>query len=361
MKKALILLSAVLLIAALAIPALAEFPLEDLTLPEGGLHFGFNGDAKDDSGAVVGELVGDPTFVEGRDGTANGAVYLDDNEQYIFLGKNVDAESYTAIFWAKVEDNTEHVFLCSSMLGSIRIIHDGGVYVGSTINGVVDNVSGYAAPRDEWVNLAFVYNGETETMDIYANGEFQDTLTGALPLPLTLLGNEASEQKGWQSYPFLTLDDAWFYGRAFTEDEVKAFYTETGGTASASSGAASGASSTPTLLWDFNEDELMGDSMGANSNNAVTFWGEKDDAGNDYFVFVAGGNDPYISVDLEAEDVSDVVWCKARVKNSGPATAIELFGHTDGRGLTGSECTHINLSTDGEWHTYIIYIPDENV
>ncbi|MBQ4350208.1 MAG: hypothetical protein II768_03040, partial [Clostridia bacterium] len=119
MKKALILLSAVLLIAALAIPALAEFPLEDLTLPEGGLHFGFNGDAKDDSGAVVGELVGDPTFVEGRDGTANGAVYLDDNEQYIFLGKNVDAESYTAIFWAKVEDNTEHVFLCSSMLGSI--------------------------------------------------------------------------------------------------------------------------------------------------------------------------------------------------------------------------------------------------
>ncbi|MBQ2546119.1 MAG: hypothetical protein II557_07510, partial [Clostridia bacterium] len=129
------------------------------------------------------------------------------------------------------------------------------------------------------------------------------------------------------------------------------------------SGAAAGAASgdAPTLLWDFNEDEAMSEDMGANSNNAVSFWGEKDDAGNDYYVFVAGGNDPYVSVDLDAEDVSDVVWCKARVKNPGPATAIELFGHTDGRGLNGSECTHINVASDNEWHTYIIYIPDENV
>ena len=356
MKKVLILLSAVLLIALMAIPAMAEFDLEDFTIPDTGVHFGFNGDAKDEFGNVTGELVGDPTFVEGRDGTANGAIYLDDNEQYVLIGKYVDADSYTAIFWCKVEDNTEHVFLCSSMLGSIRIIHDDATHVGSTINGVADNISDYAAPREEWVMMAFVY--ADENMDIYANGEYVASLGGALPLPFTLIGNEATEQKGWQSYPFLAIDDAWFYGRAFTADEVKNMYAETGGTASA---PAAGGSSEPSLLWDFNEDELMSENMGANSNNAVSFWGEKDDAGNDYYLFVAGGNDPYVSVDLEAEDVSDVVWCKARVRNSGPATAIELFGHTDGRGLTGSECTHINLSTDGQWHTYIIYIPDENV
>ena len=222
MKKALILLSAILLIAVMAIPAFAEFDLEDFTLPESGVHFGFNGDAKADGDILTGELVGDPTFVEGRDGTANGAVYFDDNEQYIFLGKYVDAESYTASFWCKVEDNTEHVFLCSSILGSIRIIHDGGVVVGNTINGVVDNKSDYAAPRDEWVNMTFVY--ANEVMDIYANGELVGSLNGALPLPFTLLGNEATEQKGWQSYPFLTLDDAWFFPRAFTADEVKALY-----------------------------------------------------------------------------------------------------------------------------------------
>ncbi|MCR5681628.1 MAG: hypothetical protein K6G29_04175, partial [Clostridiales bacterium] len=125
--------------------------------------------------------------------------------------------------------------------------------------------------------------------------------------------------------------------------------------------AAASKGEAPTILWDFNEDEVMSEDMGANSNNGVSFWGEKDDAGNDYYVFVAGGNDPYVSVDLDAEDVSDIVWCKARVKNPGPATAIELFGHTNNRGLNGSECTHINVASDNEWHTYIIYIPDENV
>ena len=364
MKKALILLSAVLLAAAMAIPSLAEFPLEDFTIPDAGVHFAFNGDAKDEGGALTGELVGDPTFVEGRDGTANGAVYLDDNEQYILLGKNVDAESYTASFWAKVEDNTEHVFLCSSMLGSIRIIHDGGVVVGNTINGVVDNLSEYAAPRDEWVNLTFVY--ANETMDIYSNGELVGSLSGALPLPFTLLGNEASEQKGWQSFPFLTLDDAYFFGRAFSADEVMDLYNQTkDGAAYTASGAAAapatGTGSAPSLLWDFNSDETISADMGANSNNAVSFWGEKDDAGNDYYVFVAGGGDPYVSVDLSAEDVSDVLWAKARVKNPGPAQAIELFGHTNGRGLTGSECTHINVAQDNEWHTYLVYIPDENI
>ena len=359
MKKALILLSAILLIAVMAIPAFAEFDLEDFTLPESGVHFGFNGDAKADGDILTGELVGDPTFVEGRDGTANGAVYLDDNEQYIFLGKYVDAENYTANFWCKVEDNTEHVFLCSSILGSIRIIHDGGVVVGNTINGVVDNKSDYAAPRNEWVMMTFVYTGADEKMDIYANGELVGSLSGALPLPFTLLGNEATEQKGWQSYPFLTLDDAWFYPRAFTADEVKATYAETGGTASASGSAGA---VEPTILWDFNEDEAISANMGANSGmGGMSCWGEKDDAGNDYYVFVASSNDPNVSVDIPADDVSDVLWAKARVKNSGPATAIELFGHTNGRGLTGSECTHIDVATDGQWHTYIIYIPDENV
>ncbi|MBR4896494.1 MAG: hypothetical protein IKZ41_08695, partial [Clostridia bacterium] len=246
MKKVFLLLSAVLLIALLAIPAFAEFDLEDFTIPDTGVHFAFNGDAKDEFGNVTGELVGEPTFVEGRDGTANGAVYLDDDTQYIFIGKYVDADSYTAIFWCKVEENTEHVFLCSSILGSIRIIHDDATHVGSTINGVVDNISDYAAPRDEWVMLAFVY--ANENMDIYANGEYQTSLAGALPLPFTLIGNEAAEQKGWQKYPFLTLDDAWFYGRAFTADEVKTMYLETGGTASASSGSL-----TEILAYDYKE------------------------------------------------------------------------------------------------------------
>ncbi len=291
MKKALFLLSAVLLIAVMAIPVLAEFDLEDFTIPDTGVHFGFNGDAKDEFGNVTGELVGEPTFVEGRDGTANGAVYLDDDTQYILVGKYVDAESYTAIFWCKVEDNNEHVFLCSSMLGSIRIIHDDGVHVGSTINGVVDNISDYEAPRDEWVMLAFVY--ADENMDIYANGEYATSLSGALPLPFTLIGNEAAEQKGWQKYPFLTLDDAWFYGRAFSADEVKAMYTETGGTAAASSGGDinDGAVEVRGEYRFYEEQpEIKGECLVDVNSDMDEISGYRGEIGTDLFNLSSGGN-----------------------------------------------------------------------
>ena len=118
----------------------------------------------------------------------------------------------------------------------------------------------------------------------------------------------------------------------------------------------------PAILWDFNADGAMDANMGANSGaNTLSWTADKDDAGNEYYTFTASGADPYVSVDLSAPDVSDVVWAKARVKNAGPATALELFGHTNDRGLTGSECTHIDVGTDGEWHTYIVYIPDANV
>ena len=222
MKKVLYFLSAVLLVAVLAIPCLAEFPLEDFRIPDTGVHFAFNGDAKDEFGNVTGKLVGSPTFVKGRDGKANGAIYLASDKQYVFIGKVVDAESYTASFWCKVAENKDHVFLCSSEIGSIRIIQDGGEKVGITINGVADSLSVYTAPRDEWVNLTFVY--ANEAMDIYADGELVGNLKGALPLPFTLIGNDAEEQMGWQSEPYLTIDDAWFFGRAFSADEVKALY-----------------------------------------------------------------------------------------------------------------------------------------
>ena len=110
----------------------------------------------------------------------------------------------------------------------------------------------------------------------------------------------------------------------------------------------------PNLLWDFGEgsdiEEFMG---GANSLE----WA----AEGDYHVFTTGGGDPYVPMNTPVDDVSQIVWAKARVKNPGPAQAIELFGATNGRGLAGPECTHIDLQQDNEWHTYIIYIPTENV
>jgi 3-oxoacyl-[acyl-carrier protein] reductase len=110
----------------------------------------------------------------------------------------------------------------------------------------------------------------------------------------------------------------------------------------------------PNLLWDFGEGSDIEDFM--DSANSLEWAAE-----GDYHVFTTAGGDPYVSMRTPVDDVSQIVWAKARVKNPGPAQAIELFGATNGRGLAGPECTHIDIQQDNEWHTYIIYIPTENV
>ncbi len=114
----------------------------------------------------------------------------------------------------------------------------------------------------------------------------------------------------------------------------------------------------PTLLWDFGEDSDIEDSMGGKSAaNTLDFYAE-----GDYEVFIASGNDPYVSIDTPMDSVDQVLWCKVCVKNESPATAIELFAHTNGRDLTGSECTHIDIEPNmTEFKTFTCYIPTANV
>jgi len=114
----------------------------------------------------------------------------------------------------------------------------------------------------------------------------------------------------------------------------------------------------PTLLWEFGEGTGIEDNMGGKSGaNTLTY-----EAESFYHIFTATGGDPSVSVDFSADDVSQVFWVKARVLNKSYATAIELFGATDGRSLAGPECTHINiLPNSEEWQTVITYIPTSNV
>ena len=117
----------------------------------------------------------------------------------------------------------------------------------------------------------------------------------------------------------------------------------------------------PSILWDFNSKNTMNACMGRYSNHNVSWKGEKDAAGNEYYTFTATGGDPYVSIDLSSANASDVAWAKVRARNLSGADAIELFGHTGGKGLTGPECTHVDLEKDSAWHTYIINVPQENV
>ncbi len=127
------------------------------------------------------------------------------------------------------------------------------------------------------------------------------------------------------------------------------------------SGRTSSVLSIPNLLWDFGSDNAMSGKMGSNAKNDVRWEGQKDADDNDFYVFTAEGVDPFVSIDLEAADASDVAWAKIRVKNLCGANAVELYGHTGGRSLSGPECVHIDLKKDSEWHTYVVNIPAENV
>ncbi|MDD4773550.1 MAG: hypothetical protein PHZ09_08075 [Eubacteriales bacterium] len=119
-----------------------------------------------------------------------------------------------------------------------------------------------------------------------------------------------------------------------------------------------GVNAAPTLLWDFGEGTDIEDNMGGKSAaNVLTY-----EAESFYHIFTAQGNDPYVSVDYSMDDVSQVFWVKARVLNKSYATAIELFGATNGRGLAGPECTHIDiLPNHDEWQTVIVNIPESNI
>ncbi|MBO7404643.1 MAG: hypothetical protein J6V24_06745 [Clostridia bacterium] len=206
-----------------AIPVSAALPTEVFDIPDGGLWFPFDGNAEEASGALTGKLRGNPGFVEGRDGTADGAIYFETEDQAVALQIDDIWGNWTASFWVKAYGAPYHAFLCSSMSGSLRVIQDNG-RVGATINGVVDNSVPYNIPLDTWTMLTFAYDDDVECTSVYINGEFFDAMFGLQPLGLTLLGNDAPEQKGWQSAPNYVLDDAWFFGRLLTDTEIRSLY-----------------------------------------------------------------------------------------------------------------------------------------
>ena len=126
--------------------------------------------------------------------------------------------------------------------------------------------------------------------------------------------------------------------------------------------ATEDATNAPTLLWDFNSDNAMNASMGKYRKNLVTYVGEKDSDGNDFYTFTATGGDPFVSVDTPVDSVDNIQWVKVRARNLSGAKALEFYSCTDGNNnVRGASCTQIALRQDTAWHEYLINIPAENV
>ena len=227
MKKlfdsALFVLLALPLLFLAALPVSAALPTKAFDISESGLWFRFDGDAEEASGALTGKLRGSPGFVEGRDGTPEGAIYFETEEQAVALQIDDIEGNWTASFWVKADAVTHHSFLCSSITGSLRVIQDDG-RVGATMNGIIDRSIPYTIPLGTWTMLTFAYDEDSECTSVYVNGEFRDGMFGWQTLGLTLIGNDAPEQKGWQSAPSYALDDTWFFGRLLSDEEILSLY-----------------------------------------------------------------------------------------------------------------------------------------
>jgi hypothetical protein len=125
--------------------------------------------------------------------------------------------------------------------------------------------------------------------------------------------------------------------------------------------ASTNDSASAGLLWDFNSNNSMSSIMGTMSKHSVAYSGEKDAAGNDYYVFTATGSDPYLSIDTPVENADDIKWVKIRAKNVSGADKLELFAlRNDQSYVSGNSNVQISLKKDNEWHEYVFNLQEIN-
>lgn len=221
-----ILLITILTAVLTASPVFAAYEnLEDFTFPDTGVLFKFDGNADDAFGNLNGVMKGNITFTDGRDGTKNGAAVFDETDDFIELLKNDYAGDWTANFWVKKMENTQYSFLLMSMSYSVRL-DQGGTdgCTGVSLHGVVDEITDIQVAIDEWTMLTFVHSQADSLVNIYINGEYMSGIFTTMPLPLTLLGNDSPDIKGWQSPLMAALDDVWLFGRAISESDITTLY-----------------------------------------------------------------------------------------------------------------------------------------
>ncbi len=220
------LLSTILIAVLAASPVFAAYEnLEDFKIPDTGVLFKFDGNADDAFGNLNGVMKGNITFTDGRDGTKNGAVLLDETDDFIELLKNDYTGDWTANFWVKKMENTQYSFLLMSMDYSIRLDQFGtDGCIGVSQHGTVDEVTDAQVQVGEWTMLTFVHTQADSLVNIYINGEYMSGIFTTMPLPLTLLGNDSPDIKGWQTPLMAALDDVWLLGRALSNTDITKLY-----------------------------------------------------------------------------------------------------------------------------------------
>jgi len=214
-------------------------------------QYKFDGDLTDAVGNSHGEFLdgnGDLSFIEGHDGTPNGAIDFpadpDDNQGYaIQVGRfspiveGVDS-SMTVSFWAKWHGSTgswqdiinkRDDWDETAMTWGINQ-HEATGHVISVRQPESNADSKGGVPEGVWTHVAVSYvDGEIK---FYMNGEHYDTVPYTLGTgfdAMIRMGSAANTDGTWRDGDAYNgaLDDVRFYSRILNDDEIMGIYKET--------------------------------------------------------------------------------------------------------------------------------------
>ena len=193
----------------------------------------------------VGTLTGGPTWIAGKVGS--GAVVLDGADDSVYLGQpaNLDVSSTNAV--------TVSVWVNPGNLPKRVIFSRGGTYTGSISevyylsinNSYPDKIDAhisdgttllkYSSPVNgvtfnEWQHFVMVWNGNTQSLCVYKNGQLLGTCATTSGLNIQAsTGNYAKTAIGMDAtnsryYFDGSIDDVRVYNRALSEQEITSLY-----------------------------------------------------------------------------------------------------------------------------------------
>ncbi|RMD72002.1 MAG: hypothetical protein D6822_02100, partial [Cyanobacteria bacterium J149] len=167
------------------------------------------------SGSVTFNEVGALENTTTNQGDANPAVLFNSGNSATSSTIPLSGTSFTVEFWFKVPSlpsNTLDLVSASSLM-NVTLNNSG---LSLNINGVALNSDGFTPSANEWYYVVATYNGETNTANLYVNGDNVGSLDN---VDLTIPSNTSLTLAG-SSNDSVYLDEVAFYRQALTYNDT---------------------------------------------------------------------------------------------------------------------------------------------
>ncbi len=151
-------------------------------------------------------------------GSSNPGVVFDGNGEAMAIGYTNIPVPWTMTCWVNRQDapGGSAVLMYSPSSGIKLEQWQNTREVGFTAYGVADYTFNYEAPAGTWTHLAFVCTSDAVTL--YANGEYADSISNTITLPMMSLGNPKGDLLAG------SVDEVATFDRALLQGQIKTLY-----------------------------------------------------------------------------------------------------------------------------------------